>query len=176
MRYLCVVPVLLLAACGGQTENKAKAGAATLEPGQYEVTSVVTQFSQADEGKAKIDTPQGTRTTRSVCVPPGEGLPPQLFADEGMNCEDASASYARSGVINVGLRCTHPDLQGGIGYSVNGSFDAQSFKADKQLTTSLTTDGDVVVTSQVEGRRTGECSAAPAADAGNAAGAAANQQ
>lgn len=175
MRYWCLVPVLLLAACGGQGENKAKAKADSLEPGQYEVTSLVTQFRQADEGTAKIDMPQGTSTTRSVCVPQGEGLPPELFADEGLNCEDASASYARSGVINVGLRCTRPDLDGNIGYSVNGSFDAQSFKADRQMTTSLTTDGDVVVTSQVEGRRTGECSAAPAPAAGNA-GATANTQ
>ena len=157
MRYLCVVPVLALAACGGQSENKAKAGAQTLEAGQYEVTAVVTQFRKADEGTPKIEMAQGDRTTRSVCVPAGGALPPDLFADEGVSCQDASASYARNGVINVGLRCTRPDLQGGIGYSVNGSFDAQSFKADRQLTTSLTTDGDVVIASQVEGRRTGEC-------------------
>jgi hypothetical protein len=176
MRSLYLVPVLALAACGGGSENKAKAGAETLAPGQYEVTAVVTQFQQKDEGTPKINMPKDTRVTRSVCVPAGGVLPPDLFADEGVNCQDASASYARNGVINVGLRCTRPDLSGGLAYSVNGSFDAQSFRAQRQLTTTLSTDGDVVIAAQVEGRRTGDCTAAPAAAGGNAAGASGNRQ
>lgn len=174
MRYLCLVPVLALAACGGQSENKAKAGAQTLEAGQYEVTAVVTQFRQADEGEPKINMPKDSRTTRSVCLPPGGALPPDLFADEGMTCQDVSASYARNGVLNVGLRCSKPGLSGDIAYSVNGSFEAQSFRADRQMTTTLTTDGDVVVASRVEGRRTGACTPA-AAPAGNAQGGAAEK-
>jgi hypothetical protein len=172
MRYLCVVPVLALAACGGQSENKAKAGAETLEAGQYEVTAVVTQFRQADEGAPKIKMEPNARTTRSACVPPGGALPPELFADEGLSCTDASASYARNGVINVGLRCSRPDLQGDVAYSVNGSFDAQSFRADRQLTTTLTTDGDVVIASTLEGRRTGDCTPGSGANESAGAGAA----
>lgn len=162
MRYLCLIPVLALAACGGQSENKAKAGAQTLEAGQYDVTAVVTQFRQADEGAPKITTPKDTRTSRSVCVPGGGTLPPDLFADAGLACRDAGGSYARNGSINLSIHCTRPDLRGDITYSVNGSFDARSFRADRQLTTSLTTDGDVVIASRVEGRRTGECTAQPA--------------
>jgi outer membrane murein-binding lipoprotein Lpp len=158
MRLLCLVPVAALAACGGgQSENKAKSGAQTLAAGQYEITSEVTQFRQADAGAPKINTPAGTRTTRSLCLSEGGQAPPDLFADEGLTCQSAGSFYARNGVLNLQIRCTRPDLQGNVSYTVNGSFDGQSFQADRQLSTSLSGDGDVVIASRIQGRRTGEC-------------------
>jgi hypothetical protein len=169
MRILFLVPIVALAACGGgETKNQGKAKAQSLEPGQYEVTAEVTQFRAADEGTPKIDTPVGTRTTRSVCVPAGGTLPPDLFADEGFACESAGSSYARGGTMNLQTRCTREGLSGSTSYSVNGTFEAQSFEAERQLSTLLNGDGDVVVTSRVQGRRTGECTPG-AAPAGNGA-------
>jgi hypothetical protein len=166
------LPVLTLAACGGgETENKTKARAAGLTPGQYEVTAEVTQFRKADEGTPKINTPQGTRTTRSVCVTDGAKLPPDLFADEGFACENAGNAFASGGTLNLNLRCRRPGLSGSVGYSVSGSFEEDSFEVDRQLATQLSTDGDVVVSSRVQGRRTGECTPAPAGNSAAAKGA-----
>lgn len=162
--------VLALGACGGGEENKANAAADALQPGQYEVTAEVTQFRAADEGKPKINTPVGTRTTRSVCVT-GTPLPPDLFADEGFQCSTAGEAFARSGTLNLNLRCTRPGLQGEMGYSVSGSFEQDSFEAQRSLRTLLSTDGDVVIASKLTGRRTGECTAAaPAAGDAKAPG------
>jgi hypothetical protein len=175
MKILCLVPLIALAACGGETQNKAKAADAALQPGQYEVSSEVTQFRKADEGQPKINTPIGTRTTRSVCLADATAPSPEPFADEAFVCQTTGSPYVRSGTLNLSLRCTRPDLRGDITYSVSGSFDSQSFQADRQLTTTLSGDGDVVVASRIQGRRTGDCtpSAAGAPTTGNASSGAA---
>jgi hypothetical protein len=164
MRISAIAALLALGACsGGGEENKAKARVDALQPGQYEVTSQVTAFRAADQGKPRIDTPQGTRTTRSVCVTDGAALPADLFADEGIDCRPPQGSFVKAGTINISLQCGRPDLQGNLGYTVSGKFDAQSFEVQRQLSTMLVTDGDVVIGSTVTGRRTGECVAAPPA-------------
>lgn len=164
--YLSAIPLLALAACGGAgADNKAKAPAAadSLQPGQYEVTAEVTDFRSADDGRPKIDTPKGTRSTRSVCVAGGSGLPADLFADQGFECRDAGQGFASGGTINSSFSCGRYGLPTGeIGVSVSGTFGADSFEVQRQLITKFTTDGDVVIATRLQGRRTGECSAAPA--------------
>ena len=73
MRILAVIPLLVVAACGGTAEgepkDKAKLTVAKqLEPGQWETIAEVTQLSQMDEGKPAIATPAGTLTTASSCL------------------------------------------------------------------------------------------------------------
>jgi hypothetical protein len=158
--------VLALAACGsGAGENKAKAKANSLEPGQYEVTAEVTSFRAADNGPPKINTPQGTSTTRSVCVTDGAKLPPDLFADEGITCRPPNDTFASGGIVNMNLQCQRAGLTGEVGYAVEGTFEAQSFEAQRRLATRLEGEGDVVIAATVRGRRTGAC-AAPAASPG----------
>lgn len=155
---------LTLAACGGGGEaNKATAKADTLQPGQYEVTAAVTSFRAADKGTPKINTKQGDSTTRSVCVADGAALPPDLFADDGFTCRNSGDMYARGGTLNVTLQCDVAGQRGSAGYSVTGSFGADSFEAERSLETLFSTDGDVVIASTITGRRTGDCTAAPAA-------------
>lgn len=164
----CAIPLVALAACGdGATENKAKGKAERLQPGQYEVTAEVTNFKAADQGKPKIETKQGDSTTRSVCVPEGAAPPAELFTDEGFTCRSGGDLRVRNGSINANLDCTGTGLSGQVGYAVTGTFDGESFEAERQLKTRLTTDGDVEIASTIRGRRTGECTAAPAAPAGS---------
>lgn len=164
---LVAVPLVVLAACGGGAEvaNKGKAKAESLQPGQYEVTAEVTAFKAADKGTPKIDTKQGSSTTRSVCVTGAAALPTDLFADEGFVCRNAGTMFARGGTLSASLECTRAGLTGAMGYAVSGTFGADSFEAERQLKTRLSTDGDVEVTSTLRGRRTGECTAAPAGGA-----------
>jgi hypothetical protein len=162
---LWAIPLVTLAACGGAgsgAENKGKAKAKTLQPGQYEVTAEVTAFKAADKGTPKIDTKQGTSTTRSVCVTDPAALPTDLFADEGFVCRNAGSMFARGGTLSASLECTRAGLTGAMGYAVSGTFSGDAFEAERQLKTRLSTDGDVEVTATLRGRRTGECTAAPA--------------
>lgn len=168
MRPMVLAPVLALAACGGEAENKTKAPPLpAIAPGQYEVTAEVRAFRQTDQGTPRIDAPVGTRTSRSVCVPAGGAIVPDLFADEGMDCQVGSSDYVRHGIINLTLRCTRPGAEGNLNYALNGTFDAESFQAERDFTSLFVGEGDVAIESQIQGRRTGEC--APGGPAGNGA-------
>lgn len=165
---LASLPLIALAACGGGAENKAKAKVEGMTPGQYEVAAEVTNFRNADDGKAKIDTPKGTRTTRSVCLGAGAS-PADLFADEGFTCRENSRGFASGGTLNLTLSCSRPGLPTGeVGLTVTGTFTADGFEAERTMETAFVTDGDVVIASRFTGRRTGDCTPAPAAPAANA--------
>ena len=159
------LPLAALAGCGGggETGTRSKAKAEALQPGQYEVTAEVTAFKAADDGIPKIDTKQGTSTTRNVCVTDSAALPTDLFTDDGFTCRNAGNMFVRSGTISANLDCTRAGLSGGMGYAVSGTFSGDAFEAERQFKTRLATDGDVEVTSTLRGRRTGECTVAPAA-------------
>ena len=159
----CAIPLVALAACGGAEENKTNGKAEALQPGQYEVTAEVTNFRAADKGTPKINTKQGDSTTRSVCLAEGPTPNPDLFADEGFTCRHAGSSYARSGTLNLTLQCTGEGQRGEAGYNINGRFTGDTFEAQRTLETLFVTDGDVVIATNIRGRRTGDCVAAPAA-------------
>ena len=168
MRMRLVVPLLIVAGCGGEaaTEEK-KARLASLDPGQYELSSEVTRLTNVDEGEAALDTPVGTRATGSVCVGSSGRVPTELFSGEGYECS-YNNYYVRNGRINALLSCTREGLQGDIAMTVDGSFESGQLSYDRNIRTILASDGDVLVDHRVSGRRTGEC--APQADAqGNSA-------
>lgn len=167
MRFMAYIPLLLAAGCGsaGGDENKAAPKAAGLADGQWELATEVTAFRTVDQGQPAIDTPQGTRTTESVCVPAGAQAPASLFAGPGYDCRYDNY-YARNGRVNVTLQCTREGLAGSIPMSVSGDFADGTLEYDRQIRTVLAGDGDVELTMRVTGRRTGEC--VPEAEAGNA--------
>jgi hypothetical protein len=163
MRWMTGVAVLALAACGdgGAEENKAVTSRpATIAAGQYELTSEVTAFSVVDGGRAQINAPVGTRTTDSVCV--GTGRPPTaFFSGEGYHCQYDNY-YVRRGRINVTLACWRDGLSGNIPMIVDGPFTADTVEFVRDIRTSLDGTGDVQISAHVTGRRTGDCTPAPA--------------
>lgn len=166
MRALALIAVLsmpaLVAACGeAPAENKAAPAAAALATGQWELTTEVTRFHQADNGTPKINTPQGTRTTASVCVGAGEQAPAEFFAGPDFTCTYPTY-YARNGRINTTLNCRREGLSGDIPMTISGSFTADSVDYTRNTRSVLTSDGDVEIDARVTGRRTGDCTPAPA--------------
>jgi hypothetical protein len=167
MRALVLLPLLVVAGCGGdggpQANNGAAAAAApvSLPAGQWELASEVTAFTKADNGRPKIDTPVGTRAAVSVCVGAGAQAPAELFTEAGYDCSMGNY-YARNGRLNVSLLCQRSGLEGSIPVTVDGNFTADTLDYTRNVRTVLTTEGDVTIDSHVTGRRTGPC--APAAD------------
>jgi hypothetical protein len=172
MRALALLPLPLLwlaASCGDDIVQNQAGGAdaapATLAPGQWELTSHVTRFTQADQGRPRIDTPVGTRATQSVCVAAGQQLPAALFAGDNFTCS-YSAYYVRNGIANATLMCRRAGLNGDISLTSSGHFQADSLDLHRSVRTILSGDGDVLIESDVTGRRTGTCTPAPAGAAG----------
>src|ERR1043166_8862344 len=166
MRALALIGLLALASCGDDSaENKAAAVAATLSPGQWELSSQVTRFTKTDQGAPRINTPVGTRATQSLCIAPGDRLPTALFSGDEYSCTYDNY-YVRNGIANATLTCQRQGLSGSILMTVSGSFGADNVRLHRSLRSILTTDGDVLIEADVTGRRTG--AAWPPAPAGGA--------
>ncbi len=162
-RFLALVPVVLLSACGGggEQQNKAAAEVTAIAPGQYQVTREVTAFRATDRAATpQINTPAGTRTTETICVGPGEQPPGELFAGAGSECTYGN-HYLRRGSINSSLTCRREGLNGEIRMTAYGSITADGFQVDVDTTTYFAGEGDAVFTTRTTGRRTGDCQPAP---------------
>lgn len=169
-----LVPLAALAAlagCGGEPEQKAKAPAAAqaLQAGQWQSHFAVTNFRQADEGRPRLNLPQGTRVEAGSCVGPEDTTrpPPELFVGDGFrSCEWAPSFYMRGGRLVSGMTCQRPGV-GEVEVTVNVDFTADSYQGTVEMLTRLPTDGDVVIAASAEGRRTGECTAEAEAGGNN---------
>jgi hypothetical protein len=167
MRFIALVPLLVLAACSegaAPTKQDAEAPPAEqLSAGQWEMTTEVTRLTPRDKGAPAIKTPEGSRSTTSSCVAEADVKKPQpaLFAPEGSECSYRDI-YMSGGRLNATLACSRAGLGGTIATNVNGSFTATTFEGDATSETSLSGDGDVRIDAKLTGRRTGDCTAAPA--------------
>jgi hypothetical protein len=167
MRFMALAPLLVIAACSdgaAPTKQDSDAPAAEqLSAGQWEMTSEVTKLTQRDKGTPAIKAPQGSKSTSSSCVAEADVKKPQpaLFAPEGSECSYRDL-YMSGGRLNATLACSRAGLGGTINTNVNGSFTATTFEGNATSETSLSGDGDVRIDAKLTGRRTGECSAAPA--------------
>jgi hypothetical protein len=166
MRLVILTPLLALAACS-EGEQPAKKDAETapkqLSAGQWEMTSEVTKVTQRDKGKPAIAATEGGKTTTSSCLAEADVKSPQpaFFAGQEMKCTSRDV-YMSRGRANVTLACKKAGLPGDIATIVNGTYTADSFEGTTTTETSLLGEGDVKIDAKLTGRRTGECSAAPA--------------
>jgi len=161
MRLFMLVPLAALAACGGE-EPKAKAPERpqALQAGQWEMSYEVSNFRRADQGQPKLNMPVGTRGTASACVAEAGGARPPmgLFAgSEFEECAWGENFYMRNGrLVSSGL-CQR-DGVGQVEVTISADFTGTTFNGTAEMLTRLPSDGDVVLASRIEGRRTGECS------------------
>jgi hypothetical protein len=165
MRLFILTPLLVLAACseGEQPAKKGEEAAKLLTAGQWEMTSEVTKVTQRDQGKPALPATEGGKTTTSSCLAEADVKKPQpaFFVGEGMECTSRDL-YMSRGRANVTLACKKAGLPGDIATIVNGTYTADSFEGTMTTETSLLGDGDMKIDAKLTGRRTGECSAAPA--------------
>lgn len=171
MRQAIVIAGLLLAGCDGGTEPTKKApapAAQALSAGQWETVAEVTDLIQADDGSPAINTPKGTKISNSVCVAAGEEKKPPAVLLAGApeySCKYGN-HYMSGGTLNSELDCTREGVRGQVLMGVDGSYTADTIEVNQSVITSLPGTGDVRITAKLTGRRTGECTAAPATQAG----------
>ncbi len=164
MRLIALTPLLALAACseGEPTNKKAEAPAAKqLAAGQWQMTTDVVKVTQRDNAPPAIKSPEGSRTSTSICVAEAEAKKPQpaLFAAEGSTCTYRDI-YMTGGRINATLACERPGLSGSIATIVNGSYTGDTIEATAVTETSLIGEGDARIEAKLTGKRVGPCQAA----------------
>ncbi len=164
MRLIALTPLLALAACseGEPTNKKAEAPAAKqLAAGQWQMTTDVVKVTQRDNAPPAINSPEGSRTSTSICVAEAEAKKPQpaLFAAEGSTCTYRDI-YMTGGRINATLACERPGLSGSIATIVNGSYTGDTIDATAVTETSLIGEGDARIEAKLTGKRIGPCQAA----------------
>ncbi|HEX8573513.1 MAG TPA: DUF3617 family protein [Allosphingosinicella sp.] len=169
MRGLIIVPLFLAAACSGGEEAKIEEAAATMQAGQWEVSSEVTAFRSTDKATPALKAAVGDKSAAPACIEAGkEGKPPAgMFAGAGYEC-DYKDSYIRSGRITATLECERDALEGKIFMTVEGSYKGDSFEGTSSSTSYLSGEGDFAMNSKFSGRRTGPTCAAPAEEKGKA--------
>ena len=168
MRYfLTIAPVCLLAACsGGEEAPKEEAAAASMEAGQWETTQEVTSFRSADKATPALKAAVGDKSNAVACIEEGarEKPPAEIFAGPGYEC-DYKDSYIRGGRINASLTCEREALEGDIGVQIQGTYTGTSFEGTVTATSFLPGDGDFVMVSKINGRRTAAaCAPQPEGD------------
>ena len=165
MRSLIIVPLCLAAACsgGGGEEKKTEEVAATMQAGQWEISSEVTAFRSTDKATPALKAAVGDKATAPACIEAGkEAKPPaETFAGAGYECEYKD-SYIRSGRITATLDCERDALEGKIFMTVQGNYKGDSFEGTSDATSYLSGEGDFAMSSKISGRRTGPTCAAPA--------------
>lgn len=169
MRGLIVIPLCLAAACsGGGGEDKAAEAAeaaATMQAGQWEISSEVTAFRSADKATPALKAAVGDKAAAPACIEAGkEDKPPaEMFAGVGYEC-DYKDRYISGNRINLSLECEREALEGKIMVQVQGTYTGDSLEGTTSATSFLPGDGDFVMNSKIAGRRTGPTCAAPAAE------------
>jgi hypothetical protein len=166
MRGLIVIPLCLAAACsGGGEEKKAEEAAASMQAGQWEISSEVTDFRSTDKATPALKAAAGDKAAAPACVEAGkEDKPPaEMFAGVGYEC-DYKDRYIRQGRINLSLECEREALEGKVMVSVQGTYKGDSLEGTATATSFLPGHGDFVMNSKLSGRRTGPACAAPATD------------
>jgi hypothetical protein len=193
---------LLLAACGGQDGNRAggagnnasapaangepgtsaapdapaAAGAAEMQPGQWEMVTQVTAIEvpgAPPEAQAQIRSQAGRLQTSQDCITPERARNPlaqmrQMMAQgQAARCQFSDEVFG-GGVIRIRATCPAPSGRGsGAQVSLAGSFTATTLQA----TLSLAVQGanpampgatGMRMTANVRGHRVGECRARPA--------------
>lgn len=163
MRLAIVTMSLAVTACGSEPSAApppTAAAAETIDAGEWETASEVTELRSTDGGTPVLATPVGTKGTGRLCVADGERARPDpaLFMGEDYACTYKDF-YMKGGTINATLACTRKGWGGEMQASVIGDFTADSFTAKLEASTALAGSGDFALKQTLTGRRLGPCPA-----------------
>ena len=151
----------LLAGCGsdgdGGNQAEEEARAAELQPGEYELSTLVEQVRSTDDSTPATELKAGTpATVTRACVAAGGAVDPAMFAEAEDKCS-VTDTYVRNGRMSVQLKCTRAGKGGNVMQLVDGDFKADSFEATVLGSTGFAGPGDYETTRKVTARRVGDC-------------------
>ena len=167
MRKLALAALTVLAACSSESGDEAKEGAAAgpatkLNPGQWEITSEVSDITMAYKDVPPPDK-AAMKTTISTCITPEQANRPPAEAFSGSKDGKTNCSYENfymsRGRINASMNCP-----GNTGINIDGNFTPDTMDMNMELATYQGTASDMKMNAKLTGRRIGPCT--PEAETG----------
>jgi hypothetical protein len=163
---IAMTAAALLSGCGGEekvADNGSEQVPAALNPGEYEVTTLVEELRSTDgttpATKSAAAKAGDKPVTHRACIASDGTVEPAMFSEPGDECRIENV-YARNGRLTMNLNCTRPSAPGQVLQSVNGTFSADSFEARVSTGTYLTGAGDYSMRRSMKGKRVGDCAPA----------------
>lgn len=172
---LCAAGLLALSACGGSGsegqgnaasgEAKAPAAgdttemAATLQPGEYEVTTQFVGIEAPNMPPAIADAMKGTAETKRNCIAEADlkdAKGGMFSGEEDKQCSENSMKLT-GGRMSGSLKCGTGDQSSTL--TVDGRYTSQSYEADMKMSAAGAT-----THVKVSAKRVGECPADQAAE------------
>jgi hypothetical protein len=156
------LPLLLLAACGGEAPKQDTAAAAevpvSFPAGEWEFTSTIEKLQSTDQSTPAIARAVGSSEAIKACIKDGKDLI-NVFPAKGDTCT-VSTSYTRNGRVNTAYNCKRPGRGGDLNPTVNGNYTADTAEVTVVTSTMFSGDGDYDLTEKVTAKRLGDCPAA----------------
>ena len=157
MRGIAIISSLLAVAACSEPAPKEESAAEipnSLQAGQWEITTEVTDVTAADSGQPPVKA--GPPVTKSLCLKPEEAEQPApaLFGATEKTCKFGHF-YMLRGRLTAAVDC--PDPRGSFSSSIEGTYTATTLDVQVAKSSFLVGQGDYRSTTKVTGRRTGEC-------------------
>jgi len=161
MRKIMVLALAGVAACSGggeESANKVDPASLRLEPGEWELTSEITNLSIAEQGSAAVPMKVGMKTTTKSCITAEQVEQPQptLFSSSKDTCSYKNF-YMSRGRLVASMSCKQPGTANEVLMTVEGKYTNTAMDVSIEMATSLAGPGDVKVNSKLSGRRLGDC-------------------
>jgi hypothetical protein len=162
MRGIFLAALAGVAACsgGGETAKEVDPASIKLTPGEWELTSEITNLTLADQGAAAMPMKVGMKTTTKSCITPEQVEQPQptMFASSKDSCTYKNF-YMSRGRLVASMSCKQPGADAEMLMTIEGKYSDTSMDVSVDMATSVSGPGDVKVNSKLSGRRLGDCPA-----------------
>lgn len=146
-----------------QEEAAAEAANVRIEPGEWEVTTQLTEIDapgMPEAAQEMMREQMGRTTTYNHCITPEQAADPeaQMFGgDDQQNCTYSEFDMSGGNML-IEASCQPEGMQGEMTMRMEGAYSPSEYDMTMRMTTSGTPMGDMTMSGQTTGRRVGECS------------------
>jgi len=164
MRKVVVLLLVGVAGCsGGAEKTETPVAAIELQPGEWEMTVQISDMKL--NGASQPEMKAGKSTTFKNCITPDQIKKPDagLFAN-APNCS-YNNFYQSDGRINASISCKDAKGSNLTNSMIDGKYTATTMTIETQMQSSVPNGGKIEMAAKMDGKRIGECPAAPAVPA-----------
>lgn len=146
-----------------QEEARAEAANVRMEPGEWEVTTQLTQIDapgMPEAAREMMREQMGRSTTYNHCITPEQANNPEAEMFGGEDNQDCTYSEFNmsGGNMLIEASCRPEGMEGEMTMRMEGSYSPTEYDMTMNMTTTGTPMGDMTMSGETTGRRIGPCS------------------